>query len=237
MQASKRHFAYRHPTFGTKNAPKSISHWQGTVYYWWWAYLRKNSDYIECCELAGSGPISGLYKDYGDVRSDNFKDWWTSEGRGIRLFGEPVAEEFVRKLRPGDLVPSDDGLLTLVFPLDLPARHLQARFNLLLKQHHTGKKGIQAAKISRAKYRFEGQPNVPALKLSFQVYEYRLANPTKALWEIGNEMPGVIRTQKIKAGDDQYTKDQKKKALAATVSRYIRRAKESIDRVGRGLSP
>jgi hypothetical protein len=57
------------------------------------------------------------------------------------------------------------------------------------------------------------------------------------LWEIGNEMPGVIRSQKLKASDDQYTKEQKKKALASTVSRYLRRAEESIQRVGQGLSP
>jgi hypothetical protein len=237
MQASKRHFAYRHLTFGTKNAPKSISHWQGTVYYWWWAYLRKNPEYISCCEQGGSGPLSELYQDFGDVRPDNFKDWWVSEGRGTRLFSEPIAEEVVRKMQPREPAPDSINLITLVFPLDLPMRHLQARFNQLMKQHHTGKRGVQSAKTSRAKYRFEGQPNVPAMKLAFQVYQYRLANPTKALWEVGNEMPGVIRTQKLKVGDDQYTKDQKKKALAATVSRYLRRAKESIDRVGRGLSP
>lgn len=196
-----------------------------------------NTEYIACCETDGSGAMSELYQDFGDVRTASFKDWWASEGRGLCLFGEPVAEEVVRILLPGDFVPPSDKLLTLVFPLDLPAKHLQARFNQLLKHHHTGKRGIQSAKTSLAKYRFEGQPNVPAMKLAFKVYEYRLAQPTKALWEIGNEMPGVIRTQKIKVGDDQYTKDQKKKALAATVSRYLRRAKESIDRVGRGLSP
>jgi hypothetical protein len=57
------------------------------------------------------------------------------------------------------------------------------------------------------------------------------------LWEIGNRMPGVIKNQKLKDSDDQYTKEQKKKVLAASVSRYIRRAQESIERVGRGLSP
>jgi hypothetical protein len=50
-------------------------------------------------------------------------------------------------------------------------------------------------------------------------------------------MPGVIKNQKLKDSDDQYTKEQKKKVLAASVSRYIRRAQESIERVGRGLSP
>jgi len=39
---TQRHFAYRHPTFGTAKAPKSLSHWQGSVYYWWWEYRLTN---------------------------------------------------------------------------------------------------------------------------------------------------------------------------------------------------
>jgi hypothetical protein len=234
---SQRHFAYRHPTFGTAKSPKSISHWQGSVYYWWWAYLRMNADYIACCEANGEGVMSSLYQDFGDVRADDFKAWWSEGSRAIRLFAEPAAEAVVRELEMGEPAPDQANLLTLMFPLNLPKRHLQKRFNELLKKHHTGKQGVQYAKSSKAKYKFEGQPNVPALKLAMKVYKERLNNPNMKLWEIGNLMPGVIKNQKLKDSDDQYTKEQKKKVLAASVSRYIRRAQESIERVGRGLSP
>ena len=234
---SQRHFPYRHPTFGTVKSPRSVSHWQGSVYYWWWAYLRKNADYIACCESGGSGTLSALFRDFGDVRGDDFKAWWTEGSRAIRLFAEPPAQSVVRELKGGDAVPDIEESLTLVFPLTLPKRYLQKRFNELLTKRHTGKRGFQHAKKSRARYKFEGQPNVPALRQALLVYERRQANPKMKLWEIGNEMPGVIRSQKLRASDDQYTKEQKKKVLAATVSRYLRRAQESIDRVGKGLSP
>jgi hypothetical protein len=234
---NQRHFAYRHPTFGTTKTPKSVSHWQGSVYYWWWAYLRKNVDYIACCDAGGKGAMASLYQDFGDVRDDDFKDWWSNGSRAIKLFAEPAAEAVVRELEEGEIVSGQGNLLTLVFPLNLPKRYLQKRFNQLLKKYHTGKQGVQYAKSSRARYQFEGQPNVPALKLAMKVYEMKLANPKMKLWEIGNEMPGVIRTQKLKSTDDQYTKEQKKKVLAASVSRYLRRAQESIERVGQGLSP
>lgn len=234
---SQRHFAYRHPTFGTAKAPKSVSHWQGSVYYWWWAFLRKNVDYLACCESGGKGPMAALYQDFGDVRDDDFKAWWSQGSRAIRLFAEPAAEAVVRELQGGEAAPDQSDVLTLAFPLNLPKRYLQKRFNQLLKKHHTGKQGVQFAKSSRARYKFEGQPNVPAMKLSMKVYEMKLENPKMKLWEIGNEMPGVIRSQKLKASDDQYTKEQKKKVLAASVSRYLRRAQESIQRVGQGLSP
>jgi len=232
-----RHFAYRHPTFGTAKSPKSVSHWQGSVYYWWWAYLRKNADYIACCEAGGIGAMSALYQDFGDVRGDDFKAWWSEGSRAIRLFAEPAAEDVVRELAEGEVAPDQEDALTLVFPLNMPKRYLQRRFNELLKKYHTGKRGFQNAKKSLARYKFEGQPNVPALKQAFLVYKHRLDNPKAKLWEIGNELPGVIKTQKLKSGDTQYVKEAKKKVLAATVSRYLRRAQESIDRVGRGLSP
>jgi len=181
--------------------------------------------------------MAALYQDFGDVRDDDFKAWWSQGSRAIRLFAEPAAEAVVRELQGGEAAPDQSDVLTLAFPLNLPKRYLQKRFNQLLKKHHTGKQGVQFAKSSRARYKFEGQPNVPAMKLSMKVYEMKLENPKMKLWEIGNEMPGVIRSQKLKASDDQYTKEQKKKVLAASVSRYLRRAQESIQRVGQGLSP
>ena len=234
---SQRHFAYRHPTFGTAKSPKSVSHWQGSVYYWWWAYLRKNADYIACCEAGGIGAMFNLYQDFGDVRGEDFKAWWSEGSRAIRLFAEPAAEDVVRELVGDETAPNQEDALTLVLPLNMPKRYLQKRFNQLLKKYHSGKRGFQNAKKSRARYKFEGQPNVPALKQAFLVYEHRLENPKAKLWEIGNKMLGVVKSQKLKVSDDQYTKEQKKKVFAATVSRYLRRAQESIERVGRGLSP
>ena len=178
-----------------------------------------------------------LYQDFGDVRGEDFKAWWSEGSRAIRLFAEPAAEDVVRELVGDETAPNQEDALTLVLPLNMPKRYLQKRFNQLLKKYHSGKRGFQNAKKSRARYKFEGQPNVPALKQAFLVYEHRLENPKAKLWEIGNKMLGVVKSQKLKVSDDQYTKEQKKKVLAATVSRYLRRAQESIERVGRGLSP
>lgn len=57
------------------------------------------------------------------------------------------------------------------------------------------------------------------------------------LWQVGNEVPGVLRTQKIKAGDDREDLLLKKRALTATVSRYLRRVQESIQGASLGVFP
>src|SRR5262249_16591704 len=97
----RRNFPYQSPTFGTKKHPKSG---KDSVYYWWWEYLRRNPQYRKTCESGGLGPLADLYKDFGDVRNDNFKAWWKENDRGAMLFARPPAEVSVRVLVERDKV-------------------------------------------------------------------------------------------------------------------------------------
>jgi hypothetical protein len=72
-----RHFPYQHPTFGTVKNPKTPSHWQRSVYYWWYEYLKRNTEYQKTCLQKGKGKCSEIYKHFGDVNVLNFKEWWT----------------------------------------------------------------------------------------------------------------------------------------------------------------
>lgn len=57
---------------------------------------------------------------------------------------------------------------------------------------HKGKRGVQLARTSKAKYRFEGQPNIPALKQGLMVYdalkEVEGIKPKRPQWEIAQEL-------------------------------------------------
>jgi hypothetical protein len=232
-----RHFPYKHPTFGTRARPKGKSAWEASVYYWWWAYLKRNADYLTTCASNGHGKCVELYQEFGDVRSDDFKAWWTERGRGVHLFAEPRAEDSIRVLEAGEAALDQSEALTLSLPLYLPKKALEARIKVLLAVHHKGKRGHQLAKKSRARFQVQGQPNVPALRLGLAIYDAKIASPYMPLWKIGDLMPGVLRTQKLKAGDDREDLLLKKRALAATVSRYLRRVETSIQRAGSGLFP
>jgi len=199
--------------------------------------LRRNPEYLATCESGGQGKCSEIYQDFGDVRGDDFKAWWSKGGRGPHLFAEPRAEDSMRLLEANENALSRDEALTVSVPLYLPRKLIEQRFKQLLDIHHGGKRGHQLAKKSKARFRVQGQPNVPALRLGLMIYEYKLAYPKLALWEVGNAIPGVLQVQKIKAGDDREDLLLKKRALAATVSRYLRRVQESIQRVGEGAFP
>ena len=234
---TQRHFPYKHPSFGTQTRPKPESAWMGTVYYWWWAYLKRNVDYLETCSNNGVGTCATAYNDFGDVRGDDFKAWWSQGGRGLHLFAEPRAEDSMRLLETDEKALSREEALTVSIPLYLPRKLIERRFKQLLDAHHTGKRGRQLAKRSKARYRIQGQPNVPALRLGLQIYDYKQSNPHLALWEIGNAIPGVLRVQKINVGDGREDLLLKKRALAATVSRYLRRVHESVQGAGLGVFP
>jgi len=232
-----RHFQYKHPTFGTKARPKPKSAWEGTVYYWWWEYLRRNSEYLKCCESGGRGKLANLHKDFGDVRGDSFKDWWTEGGRGAALFSEPEAELSIRVMDKGQTAIDPLDAFTISIPLYLPKKLILRRFKELLDERHKGKRGFQLAKRSKAHYQVKGQPNIPAIKQALEVYDFKKANPKMKLWEIGNAIPKFQMENKIKTSDTDSQITDKKNVLAATVSRYLRRAENSIKNVERGIFP
>jgi hypothetical protein len=200
-----RHFAYRHPTFGTKTRPKAKSAWESSVYYWWWSYLKRNKDYLACCDAGGTGALASLYEDFGDVRGDDFKAWWSEDGRGVRLFAEPRAEDTVRVLQTDEQAANASEVVTLSLPLYLPKKFLLKRCRELLGALHTGKRGKQQAKLSKAKYRIKGQPNIPALRQALMVYdaikEAEGIKPKKPYWKIAMDLRIVEKEMRIQPSD------------------------------------
>jgi len=233
----KRHFPYQHPVFGTERKPRAEFAWKESVYYWWFEYLRRNQDYLKTCECLGRTGMVALYKDFGEVRDVTFKEWWTSDGRGARLFAEPVAVQNVRVLAVSDAVPDIDKAITISFPLDLPKGFLVKSLQAILKKQHSGKRGIQNAKSSVAIYKLSGQPFIKALESALKVYDYKQQNPSLKLWEIGNQIPGLFEASKITAKDAPGEISDKKRVLAASVSRYLKQTSKSIEDAGRGIFP
>lgn len=227
-----RHFPYKHPLFGTKNNPKSGNN---SVYYYWWAFLKRNSDYLACCEAGGTGPLADLYVDFGDVRDDDFKAWWTEGGRGVKLFAEPPSAN-VEVLQSGAAVPDTSEFLTLALPKNLPKRYLTRRVRELLakEENHPGARGKQHARMSKAKYQVKGQPNLAGLALMLKVYDFRLANPNLKLWEIGDQLPRFMVGNKISACDTHAEIVNKRNILSASVARYVKKAKLIIKNLEKG---
>lgn len=177
--------------------------------------------------------LSDHYKDFGDVRGDDFKIWWSENDRGARLFAEPKAEDSVRVLEEGERVASRSQVLTLSLPLNLPKKFLLQRCRELLADVRKGGVGKLYARNSDAAYKVTGQPNLVALKRALMVYDAVEASkgmkPKKPYWRIATELDLVEDKDKVQPTDSLLVAEDKRNVMKAIVGRLKKRAEVLIE--------
>jgi hypothetical protein len=241
----KRHFAHPNPRFGTKNMQAPVNWWQESIYYWWFEYLRRNEDYKQTCTNGGRGKCAKVYADFGDVHAQDFKAWWTTNDRGATLFAEPPTPS-IRVIKGDAIVLSSPKERTLVLeiPLDLPSTHLVKRFKEILDQHHTGKQGVKVNTSSKSQAMYPTATDriaIDFLRTALKVWDTRKVETNMPLWLLAQEL-NLSPANHIKLGKDGtiprggHVANQKA-ILAATASRYIRKAEAAIKNVGTGSFP
>lgn len=232
-----RHFPFAHPTFGTLKTPKSSSHWKKSVYYWWFEYLRRNEQYKLTCKNNGTGECSELFKLFGDVTSLNFKSWWTLDDRGATLFAEPFKKS-ITLINLGSNLSEilTTGSINLNVPLNIPINQLVKDFRKIVSKHHTNKKGIRNSNNSIAMFTPSIKVDVKFLEIALMVWDEKHNYPNKPFWQIGNDMKLNIKNI-IRTNDPPAIVTDKKNILAATTSRYHKKATEMINLTASGCFP
>jgi len=247
----KHYFSAPTPRFGRANTRLSIGHQQRSPYYWYWAYLRRNADYLDCCENDGKGQFEALYADFGDIREDNFHKWWSENQRGEALFSEqPLSVKF------GELATSNEwqihwdskDVMVVAIPLTMSKRSLKGEFAKLLDSRHTGNKSgrpslAKLKDVSTAKYKLERNYTIRNLQTALAVFDYWTENKTQSeahklkLWEIGKKFN--INLTAIKDAQSKMMADRMvgRNVLAVTVSRYIKQAKAMIENAAKAKFP
>ena len=238
-------FLAPYPLFGRSNDRRPLSYQQRSPFYWWWAYLRLNADYLKCCANDGKGKLASLYADFGDVRDDDFKNWWTAEARGVELFCERDFAQKLTEIKDYAAIPKEwdpTKLMLVAVPLTSDKEYLRKRFNILLRLRHQKRRGRTANKFaqSTARYVLNQNYTIDNLDKCLSVFmRHRLAkeNGEKiTLWRIGAElrlMPASIP----KPSDLPDVAFLKRQALAAAVSRYLKQANQRIENVAKGVFP
>ena len=236
-------FFAKYPTFGTKHNRKTASYQQTSPYYWWWEYLRRNKDYLKCCENNGKGKLSDLYKDFGDVRGDSFREWWRD--KAVPLFAEKQSDIRVDEIDSKDEVPNEwdkEDLLILSVSLRMDKKSIKKIFNQILKKRHTTTRGRPVEKFGRstAKYPINQNFTIDNLRIGLEVYDLykstRDGSNKMKLWEIG-VAKRLLADSMPHPKDDSRERLIKRNRMAATVGRYIKQAEKRIEYVGRGIFP
>lgn len=209
--------------------------------------MKRNNEYLLCCERNGKGRLASLYADFGDVRGEDFRAWWGgSIQRGSYLFAEQSLDLTVKKI---DGVAQwdtkwDDKVLVVAVNMAIGRRALQSMFAKLLQSEHEGKRGRKAmGKVeSTARYPLHRNFSVYNLKRMLMVYEAVIANDArpkaerKALWGIGEQLKLVPSAMPMKT-DNAYDTRNNHNTMTMTVSRYVKGAKSIIANTENGEFP
>ena len=241
-------FVAPHPTFGTAKNRKSEAFQKRSPYYWWWEYLRRNHDYLECCDNEGKGRLADLYKDFGDVRDKEFRIWWQEDQRGARLFGERQLEVKFHEMDSAsdwNAGWTKDKVMVVAFPLAVGKRRLMGEIRKLLDTRHTGKQGRPAlAKVeSTAKYKLSRNYTTANLETALNVYDLWVANNAKPKaeqikqWEIGVELKLHKHAIKDAYSDLKQDRAVGRNLLGAMVKRYLTQAQKTIKSLEEGVFP
>lgn len=234
-----RKFAFQHPLFGRSKAEKQKEQYKNSVYYLWWEFLRRNDDYKKCCERGGTGKLSALYNDFGDVHKSDFKKWWTTDEKGALLFAERVVDFNVKVINSSDELHSSDLLMNVQIPLNLPKRFIIKEFNKLLKKYHQGRRGIRTNKHSTALYPITGHVDIAALQKCLQVFDMKAQNPNLKLWQIAQKCKlGKLEHRLRNDGTETpYEITDKRRRLASAADKVLRRANKIITETSSGVFP
>lgn len=238
-------FRAQHPTFGRSTQRLDKSKWERSPYYWWWEFLRRNEDYRACCRAGGTGPLAGLYADFGDVVShDNFKAWW--DERGYRLFAEQQRPLKMVELETPAQWEQDwtkDDMMVIAVPLGLPKTYISRFFSKMLKQRHTGRRGRKKASSnteSTARYPIFRVVSTETLRKQLAVYDAVMAKKRgedkRTLAKIGADM-GLVKNAMPNSKDDQNAAEHKRNVMAASVSRHFKDASRIVANTALGLFP
>ena len=208
--------------------------------------MRRNEDYLACCERGGKGKLAKLYEDFGDVRGDDFHAWWTTDKRGARLFGEKPLPLNLKELKNVGEWSSEwqpESVMVIAVPLNLPKQHLESKFTELLKKRHEGQRGRKRtvdAYASTADYRLHRNVSVPTLRIQLAVYDAVMAkrrgDVDKTLAQIGKELK-LVASAMPSSSDLKDEAEYKRNVMAATVSRHFKAAERIVAKVVKGEFP
>jgi hypothetical protein len=245
----RKHFLAIHPLIGTANKPSALHLQQRSPYYWWWAYLKRNDEYIACCARGGRGKLAKLYKDFGDVRSDDFRAWWGgSLQRGQHLYAEKPSELKLKRItKRNEWLDDWDGnadVAVFAVNMTIGKRKLQQMFAAALAQHHKGKRGRPALGNvkSTALYPLHRNYSQHNLRTMLETYDAWFTNQAlpksqrKTLWEIGDSLK-LVTSAISKSNDTKEDKITKHNVMSVAVNRYVTNAKAIIANTSNGEFP
>ena len=219
-------------------------------YFWWWTYLRLSKDYWWTCVRKGMTDdprLRSMYRDFGDVFSMTFEDWWRSKGH--HLIAERLAPPEVRQLDHINmrLSPGMSSHLLLEIPLNLTEATIIKQVKKLLRSHPK-REVVRLSSAMRPLAKFTGirkdllQIAHTTCQMHWQTRDpnqsYRIGQVqgSKSLYQIGKELR-LVRTCMPAATDNVERAAKRVNGMKVAVSRMLSRANYLAQNSAIGIFP
>jgi hypothetical protein len=193
--------------------------------------------WYECLARSDRSKWTGVVHDAFDGADGRpWIEWW-EECRG--LFEDDTPKYLLEPIETqGDFdwwwnkwrIPeANDSFVVMVNLLNSKA-DLMAAFDRLLSERHPWRPGRPPVEQRGAEFEPMGRPNLRAIAKAIEVYDNRAAGP---LWKVGV----ICRVNFNQIPNNGDPDSDQRRVLAATVSRYLKRAKALLRGVERGVFP
>lgn len=228
------HTRFREPrNLPYKNAPA----YKASIYYWWWAFLKRNKAYHRVCRQNGRGRLAKIYNDFGNIYDVEFSDWWQNHQS---LFAEQPS-----LVNPTYDDPPDDGLLYRIDPRKT-LNQIQEEIREIHLRIHAIMPVEDRKPSSSAKYPIYTNVSAHTLHKVLRVWDHKQQNPLLSAYDLGiaaglkpNILPvpkyGETRTRQ--ALDVAAHNKRARISIANQANRYLRTAAQYIENVGLGVFP
>lgn len=219
-------------------------------YYWWWAYLRLSKDYWWVCQCQGKADdarLRSMYRDFGDVFTMDFEQWWRSKGQ--TLFAERISPPEVRELDHVNmrLSPGIASHLLLEIPLNLTEATIVKQVKKILRNHPSREvERRSSAKRPLAKFTGIRKDLLQLAHMTWQMHwlsrdptqTYRIGQVqgSKSLYQIGKELR-LVKTCMPQVTDNAERAAKRVNGMKVAVSRMLVRANNLAANAAIGVFP
>lgn len=232
------HMASRRRFRAQRNLPyRDAEPYKASIYYWWWAFLKRNTQYQQACASSGRGNLADLYRDFGNIYDRDFLSWWTSHQN---LFAEKTA------LIDQAAAPQINAAILYQIDLQKSLSQIQEEIKALHMQAHAIMPIAPPKLTSTAKYPIYTNVSAHTLHKVLTIWDLHCAHPDASAYDLGilagfkanflaSPQYGETRTQN--AAKIQRHNKRAHICIANQTNRYLRTAEQYIDNVGHGEFP
>jgi hypothetical protein len=145
----------------------------------------------------------------------------------------------VRVIDSQESLHTEEFLMNVQIPLNLPKRFILKEFNRLLKKNHQGKRGIRTNRFSSALYPVTGHVDIAALQNCLLVHDMKISEPNLKLWQIAQKCKLSKLEHRLRNDGTETSHEitDKRRRLASAADKVLRRAASIIAGTAEGKFP